>query len=167
LNGGRSLRQRLRASVLAQNRKKMMKADSNHIKINTKPNQRQISIYYEGLREYNLRFVRGDVAPFSAALENDKKEIIGGIKGMSRWGRFNIETLWVHDKYRKIGLGKKLIIIAENEAKRRKCSGIDLDTFSFQAPAFYERMGFKKIGKIGKYQNGFQRIFYSKEFKSS
>ena len=52
--------------------------------------------------------------------------------------------------------------MAEKAAKERGCSGIDLDTMSFQAPGFYEKLGFTKVGEIAQLQTGNQKILLLK-----
>ncbi len=52
--------------------------------------------------------------------------------------------------------------IAEHEARQRGLVGIWLDTFSFQAPVFYEKLGFKEFGQITNFPPGHSRTFYVK-----
>ena len=54
--------------------------------------------------------------------------------------------------------------IAEAEARRRGLVGVWLDTFTFQAPGFYQRLGFVECGRITGYPPGHDRIFYVKRF---
>jgi len=53
---------------------------------------------------------------------------------------------------------------AEAEARARGCIGIWLNTFSFQARGFYEKLGFTLIGQIDDYPVGHQRFFLQKRF---
>ena len=133
------------------------------INIISHPHQNQIEIFHEGLRAYNSQFIRNDSTSFAVVSENAGGEIISGINGQSYWGRLHIENLWVQESYRKKGFGRELIKLAEKAAKERGCSGIDLDTMSFQAPGFYEKLGFNKMGEIANYKQGIKRIYYSKE----
>ncbi len=135
-----------------------------NIKTIVNPTQDQIDLFHKGLGKYNSQFVVQEFVPFSTILENEKGEIVGGIKGQSFWGRLHIETLWMQENYRKQGFGKKLIALAETAARERKCKGIDLDTMTFQAPGFYEKMGFRQVGELPNYDNGFKRIYYAKDF---
>ncbi|MBI4763091.1 MAG: GNAT family N-acetyltransferase [Deltaproteobacteria bacterium] len=141
-----------------------MKIQCGDVDIITDPDQNQIEFFHQGLRSYNSQFLKEDWTPFAAVSRNAKGEIIAGINGQSYWGRLHIENLWVHESYRKKGLGKELIELAEKTSKEQGCSGIDLDTMSFQAPGFYEKMGFNKVGEIANYKQGIKRFYYSKEF---
>lgn len=62
------------------------------------------------------------------------------------------------------GLGASLMRRAEEEAVRRGCRGAWLDTFSFQARGFYERLGYTVFGTIQDYPPGHRRHFMQKTF---
>ena len=51
---------------------------------------------------------------------------------------------------------------AEAEAIRRGCLGAWLDTFSFQARGFYERLGYAVFGALADYPPGHDRFFMQK-----
>jgi ribosomal protein S18 acetylase RimI-like enzyme len=55
--------------------------------------------------------------------------------------------------------------MAEAEAVRRKCVGAWLDTYSFQARGFYERLGYTVLGEIADYPPGHTRYFMKKSFR--
>ena len=60
----------------------------------------------------------------------------------------HIDILWVDEKYRKQGLGSKLLEAAESEAKARGCHSVHVDTMTWQAPEFYKKHGYKIIGEL-------------------
>ena len=60
----------------------------------------------------------------------------------------HIDILWVDDKFRGQGLGSKLLLAAENEARRRGCHSVHVDTMSWQAPDFYKKHGYKIISEL-------------------
>jgi GNAT superfamily N-acetyltransferase len=73
-----------------------------------------------------------------------------------------VELLFVPKEYRGAGLGTELMRLAEEEARRRGCRGAWLDTFSFQARGFYERLGYSVFGTIGDHPPGHSRFFMKK-----
>jgi GNAT superfamily N-acetyltransferase len=75
-----------------------------------------------------------------------------------------VELLFVPESLRRGGLGRRLMRDAEEEAVRRGCRGAWLDTFSFQARGFYERLGYAAFGFIEDYPPGHSRIFLKKTF---
>ncbi|WP_282125760.1 GNAT family N-acetyltransferase [Marinifilum flexuosum] len=100
--------------------------------------------------------------PIEIIVRDDKGEIIGGLYGRSIWGTLEIKTFVVKAQNRNKGIGKKIILEAEKEAKKRNCRFISLDTFSFQAPKFYERLGFEKVGTETDFPKGFDKYYYRK-----
>jgi ribosomal protein S18 acetylase RimI-like enzyme len=51
---------------------------------------------------------------------------------------------------------------AEAVARENGCTGIWLDTFSFQAPGFYEKLGYTVFGTLADYPPGHSRFFLHK-----
>ncbi len=100
--------------------------------------------------------------PIEIIARNENNEIIAGLYGRSIWGTLEIKTFVVKTEYRKEGFGRKLMDEAEIEAKKRKCRFISLDTFSFQAPKFYEKLGFEKLGTEADHPKGFEKYYYRK-----
>jgi ribosomal protein S18 acetylase RimI-like enzyme len=70
--------------------------------------------------------------------------------------------IWVEESQRHCGLGTKLFRAAEQEARRRGCTQIVLTTFSFQAPAFYERNGFEVVATIENHPRGHKNFLMRK-----
>ena len=101
--------------------------------------------------------------PLEIISRNSDNILIGGVYGRTIWGTLEIKTFVVRDEFRNNGVGTSLIKEAELEAKRRNWEYISLDTFSFQAPEFYEKMGFVKIGIETDFPKGFDKIYYRKK----
>ncbi|CAH2602337.1 GNAT family N-acetyltransferase [Rhodovastum atsumiense] len=91
--------------------------------------------------------------------------IVGGLWGRTSWKWLTIELLFVPEVYRGSGLGSEVMRLAENEGARRGCIGAWVDTFSYQAPGFYEKSGFIRFGEIEDYPPGHSRIFFQKRFR--
>ena len=73
-----------------------------------------------------------------------------------------VELLFVPETLRGQGFGEKLMRQAEDLAREAGCTGIWLDTFSFQAPDFYKRLGYTEFGTLADYPPGFTRHYLHK-----
>ena len=116
------------------------------------------------LRAYNLSHT-GEM-PFETVgiLLRDPatQAVVGGLYGKISYGWMFIELLSIPDSLRTQGAGTRLMHAAEELARQRACVGIWLDTFSFQAPGFYRKLGFSEFGHITDYPPGHQRHFFEK-----
>lgn len=74
---------------------------------------------------------------------HEKDHFAGAIVVQLFWGALHIKYLFLEEAQRGKGLGTELMIHAESFAKQHKCPFIFVETMSFQAGAFYEKMGFK------------------------
>lgn len=76
-------------------------------------------------------------------------EIIGGVLAYAvMWDILYIDTVWTHEDYRGLGIAGKLLNETEIRAAKMGCKTAHLSTFDFQAPAFYEKLSYKKFGEI-------------------
>jgi GNAT superfamily N-acetyltransferase len=73
-----------------------------------------------------------------------------------------VELLAVAEEGRGKGIGGQLMARVEQEARLRGMEGIWLDTFSFQAPEFYKRLGYSEFGRIDDYPENEARLFFVK-----
>jgi len=88
--------------------------------------------------------------------------VIGGLWGTAGYRWLFINYLALPAVARGQGKGRALMLAAEEEARRLDCIGIWLDTFSFQARGFYEKLGYQVCGAIDDYPPGHSRYFLSK-----
>ncbi len=115
-----------------------------------------------GLVHYNCNRTGGyDSTPLTVRLENAGR-CLGGLVGRTYWGWLHIETVWIEEQSRGLGLGERVVREAENEARRRGCHGAFLDTFDFQAKPFYEKMGYSTFGHLENFPSGHERYFMKK-----
>jgi GNAT superfamily N-acetyltransferase len=100
--------------------------------------------------------------PVALLVRDDNGEILGGLYGRVFYQWLFIELLSVPEEGRGLGLGSKLMQMAEELAQEKECVGIWLDTFSFQAPEFYKKLGYSEFGQIVDYPPGHKRHFFQK-----
>jgi GNAT superfamily N-acetyltransferase len=118
----------------------------------------------KGLREFNLQQVGDDkYQNLCFVLRAAGQEIAGGVIGSTYWEWFHLDLLWVREDLRGRGFGQRLLKKAEDEARRRGAKNVYLDTFTFQAPAFYTRRGYRLFGEPQDFPPGHRRYFLTKE----
>ena len=108
------------------------------------------------LTAYNETFAGPEDFRFLILLlrEPDTREVTGGLWGRTLFGWLYIHLLVVPEALRRQGLGTRLMRLAEDEALARGCRGALVDTFSFQARPFYERLGYRVYATIEDYPPG-------------
>jgi GNAT superfamily N-acetyltransferase len=116
----------------------------------------------KGLRAYNVSVAgKIDHRPLTVTLR-ERREIVGGLVGETFFGWLFVALLWIADEHRGKGFGKSLIETAEEEARRRGARNAYLDTFSFQAPGFYEKLGYRAFGRLDEFPAGYHRLWMTK-----
>ncbi len=117
--------------------------------------RRKPSSYSEATGYFDGKLLGGSV-------RNDVGEVIAGFSGHTWGGCCEISHLWVDADHRGGGLGTALIDAAEAEALRRGCVQVVLTTHSFQAPEFYERLGYERKYAIRGRPKGHSNIVFVK-----
>lgn len=136
------------------------------LSLEAQPSPADMDAVVTGLRAYNVAHV-GDAAyaPLQIFLRDDSGGIAGGLIGGVAYGWLFVRILWLADEHRGGGHGERLVRAAEEEARSRGCHAMWLDTFSFQAPAFYARLGFQEFGRLDQYPAGHSRHFLWKPLR--
>ena len=116
-----------------------------------------------GLDEYNLAVGRtGEVKRLCVFATDPSGEIVGGAVGRT-WGRCcELQQIWVDSPRRNGGIGRRLMAEFEAEAIRRGCDLCYLDTFDFQAPEFYRKLGYHVELAIDGFGNRFTKYAMQK-----
>jgi len=120
----------------------------------------------DGLISFNSKQTAGQFGPprtIALALKDPGTgKSVGGLTGRIGYSRMFVELLFVPEQLRGTGLGRQLMERAEDVAREHGCTGIWLDTFTFQAPGFYQKLGYSVFGEISDYPPGFSRFFLHK-----
>ena len=116
------------------------------------------------IRSYNLS--KREVAesePLNLYVEDKHGEIMAGLVAETFGNWLEIEYLFVKDDLRGQGIGSQLLQRAESEAKNRNCRYVFVNTYQFQAPAFYQKHDYQEVFTLKDYPCTGQRHYYQKE----
>jgi GNAT superfamily N-acetyltransferase len=97
-------------------------------------------------------------------LRDENGEIAGGVSGNhGTFGWLYVSTLWVREDLRGRGFGRELMKRIEAEAVRHGCKNVFLNTMSFQAPEFYEKLGYTVFAELEDFPGEHSRMFFRKK----
>jgi GNAT superfamily N-acetyltransferase len=96
-------------------------------------------------------------------LHPDQGKVVGGLYGETYGGWLFIRYFVLPEALRGQSLGSQVIAEAERVARERGCHSAWVDTFSFQAPGFYQKQGYAEFSRIDLPPMG-HRIFLQKRF---
>ena len=117
---------------------------------------------HAGLRAYNRTFV-SDTADLSLVVEDEAGQIIGGCDAFRMGELALLDVLWVAESRRGTCLGACLLAQLEQDAARQGAKRLELNTFGFQAPGFYEKLGYRRFGAVEPAVGEYGHYFYVKE----
>jgi GNAT superfamily N-acetyltransferase len=131
--------------------------------VESEPRLEDVAALDDHLYRHNAAVTGCDDGQWLAIFVRDGTgEVVAGLHGWT-WGRTGfVRTLWVREDIRGRGLGARLLAAAEREAARRGCREMQLDTHSYQAPGFYARLGYARIGELPGWPDDSTRIFFRK-----
>ena len=120
-----------------------------------------------GIAEADPRDVgRRDWQPITLALREQSGSVVGGLYGATMWSWLMIDGLWLSAGLRGQGLGRRLLLAAEEIAIGRACIGSRLGTFDFQARGFYEKHGYVVYASLPGFPPGHAHFHLAKHFTS-
>jgi GNAT superfamily N-acetyltransferase len=100
--------------------------------------------------------------PLNLEARDEDGTFLGGISGYGQLGWLFVKLLAVAPGARGSGVGAQLIVRAEVLARANNLAGVYLDTYEFQAPGFYEKLGYQAFGQLPAAGGHPQRIWFCK-----
>jgi GNAT superfamily N-acetyltransferase len=97
-------------------------------------------------------------------IRDDAGVVQGGLWGCTMFEWLNVQMLVVPESLQGQGIGSALMALAEMEARARGCRGMHVETFSFQAAPFYQKLGFSLFGVLEDYPPGHRQLYFRKHF---
>jgi GNAT superfamily N-acetyltransferase len=137
--------------------------DTPHFRIEANPALEDIRFLEDRLYEYNVEKIGIDDGQWLTVFLRDEQQTIqAGLSGWTWCGSCYISAVWVHKDLRGQGMGTKLLQAAEQEARRRGSQHIVLSSFSFQAPGFYQKLGYEGFAVLDEHPRSHQHYYLHK-----
>lgn len=134
------------------------------IKQSLNPLKQELDIIYNGLCDYNERYVPNvKEASIAYWLLDETECMVGGVSAQQVGEILQINYFWLPEMYRGKAWGSQLIHQLEDYAIKHELRSMCLDTYNFQAPKFYLGLGFHEVGRFKNYPvKGVDKIFLQK-----
>ena len=123
--------------------------------VESNPDPEHARFLEDQLYEFNIQatgVMDGDL--LAVVLRGRNNEVIGGSYGWTWGGTCYIRYLFVPAAMRNQGCGTRIMGTIEQEALKRHCVQIVLETHDFQAPGFYGKLGFAVVGSVDGFPRG-------------
>ena len=133
------------------------------IALEAKPQSGDMSVIVKGLTEFNSQQAGGDMPNYLlVTVRDDQGTVVGGLLGATYLGWLQVQAVWLPDTLRGRDYGTELMSLAEQEALRRGCPRVFLETLSFQALPFYEKLGYAVFSRLPDFPVGGARYALTK-----
>lgn len=130
--------------------------------IDHNPKSDDDKVIRDGIVNFNNQVINEKATHFSVFAKN-AREIVGGALVWKHSDALYIDVIWCDDRFRRAGMGSKIMKMIEEEAKKGNIFQLFVDTYGFQAQKFYRKLNFQVIGVIPKYMLGHDRIYLKKD----
>ncbi len=116
-----------------------------------------------GLEKHTMEVIGSPgFEPVAIHARDSEGNLVGGVTATINWKWLAVKLLWVREGVRGRGLGRDLMNAIEDLGRSRGCLRAHVDTLGFQAPAFYEQLGYEPFAELPDYAPGYPRIYYRK-----
>jgi len=133
------------------------------VSLDVEPDPADIDAIVAGLLAYNKEHTGGDAPAYLvASLRDPDGALLGGLFGATYVGWLYVHSFWLPESMRGRGHGRQLLALAEEEALRRGCRHVFLETLSFQALPFYEKCGYVVASRLDGFPPGGARYALTK-----
>jgi len=137
--------------------------DTFQIEVQTDVKPADVNTIVKALTEFNASQAGGDVPNYVVIMvRDDAQNVVGGLVGATYLGWLQIQAVWMSEALRGQGYGTRLMRHAEAVGRERGCPRVFLETLSFQALPFYEKLGYQVVSRIADFPPGGARYALTK-----
>jgi RimJ/RimL family protein N-acetyltransferase len=132
--------------------------------VTTDPHPADVALMAARIYEFNVAATGiSDGEEWAAFIRDDLGRVIAGITG-TLWGEGGeVNDLWVAEQHRGMRLGTRLLAAGEAHVRANGGRHMFLTSHTFQAPKFYERLGYERSGEWDQYPRGYGQVFLHKQ----
>ncbi len=117
-----------------------------------------------GIHNYNIEQGGADNSQTLCFVVQDSNgKNVGGVIGHVHWDWLYVDLMFIQAELRGQGYGRQILQQLEDAARELGAKNAYLDTFSFQAPEFYQKQGYQVFGELQDFPTGHQRYYMTKE----
>ena len=141
------------------------------IELTTSPSAEDAKTIGRGLMNFNQTVI-GHLATdpginFSVFARTDSGTVIGGLRATCFWNMLHVEVIWLGEEARGQGIGTALMHAAEEYAIEQGYELALLESSSWQAKPFYEKLGYKLLATVPEYPKGHSTHFLTKRLTAT
>ncbi len=135
-------------------------------RINGEPKVEDKRVMVDGMLSYHASKGHPRKTDTYSVILRDVNNAVNGMVIVSfLWNGMHIDSLWVDEALRGKKWGSSLLRAAEEEGIERGCTIAYTDTFTWQAPKFYEKQGYTLYGKLENFPKGNTLFYYVKNLR--
>lgn len=124
----------------------------------TSPTRDEMRAVCHGLHDHCVRHAGEEMDNPGIAvrlvLKDGAGAVVGGLDAFTTIRILVLEALWVDERYRGRGYGRRLVEEAEAAAKAAGCVSVSSHCMSFQSPGFFRKLGYGTFGEVDAYIDG-------------
>ena len=127
-------------------------------------NEKQVEKIESLLESYDQKHIGEEMeGVIQIGITDDNDKLIAGLDAcITTFKILYVSTLFVEEKYRRQGYGRKLVLEMERRAKKMGVTTIRLDTFDWQGKDFYLALGYEVVGHYENKDDGYAEYFFLK-----
>ncbi len=140
--------------------------DSRGIYLDTDVTEEDAKILHKGLHQDVVLHV-GDGYKgirIKLAISDQSGEFVGGLSAWTTLQNLIFDYIWIEKRFRGKGLGRRLMLEMGKIARENGCIASQAYCFSFQAPGFFEKMGYKILGISNGYPSPVTELYLIKKY---
>lgn len=123
----------------------------------------EIDAIEDNIYAHNRQAVgRNDARGLGFVLRDQTRRIIGVAAGYSWAGTSELKQMWIDEAYRGRGYARELLNAFISEAAIRHVRRIWVQSYNFQAPELYEKVGFERVAEFADWPEGHSHVILCK-----